>query len=351
MASHATTLSADRKVDVFRGVGGEVRQAAVLQVAPEELHGVQIRGVWRKPDDATARMSDEAGSHELVLVGASPIPEQDEWPADLTSEMAKKSQQFGAPNVAVRMQRQRQSDLPAPWRHDQRANARDLLVRARPHGNRRGGAAGRPRPAKDRHHQEADFIEADEMRAEPVEFFLPWPNPLDPLPHTTVVALLRARLWALRTEPTGAEQAPDVVGVVDDSEMVTDQVDDAPTRPQARPIASRFGPRDHQARQSLPLRGGELRRSTGCRPGAQARTALASVRPLPSADRAPIDAQALGDDMDGDVTLEQVDRAESTLLEFRRAPLWAHAAPPTGKYSRLGHYLGRYHQLASERPG
>ena len=157
--------------------GGEVRQAAVLQVAPEELHRVQIRGVWRKPDDATARMSDEPGSHELVLVGASPIPEQDEWPADLTSEMAKKSQYLGAPNVAVRMQRQRQSDLPAPWRHDQRANARDLLVRARPHGNRRGGAAGRPRPAKDRHHQEADFIEADEMRAEPVEFFLPWPNP------------------------------------------------------------------------------------------------------------------------------------------------------------------------------
>jgi len=140
-------------------------------------------------------------------------------------------------------------------------------------------------------------------------------------------------LWALRTEPTGAEQAPDVVGVIDDREMVTDQVDDSPTRPQARPIAGRFGPRDHQARQSLPLRGGELRRSTGGRPGAQARTAVASVRPLPSADGAPIDAQALGDDMHGDVTLEQVDRAESSLLEFRRAPLWAHVAPPTGEYS------------------
>ena len=62
MASHAPTLSADRTVDVFRGVGGEVRQAAVLQVAPEELHRVQIRGVWRKPDDATARMSGEPGA-------------------------------------------------------------------------------------------------------------------------------------------------------------------------------------------------------------------------------------------------------------------------------------------------
>jgi pimeloyl-ACP methyl ester carboxylesterase len=43
-----------------RGVGGEVRQAAVP-----------------------------------VLVGAPAIPEQDEWPADLTSEMAKKSEHLG----------------------------------------------------------------------------------------------------------------------------------------------------------------------------------------------------------------------------------------------------------------
>jgi hypothetical protein len=46
-------------------------------------------------------------------------------------------------------------------------------VRARPHGDRRGRAARRPRPAEDRHHQKAGFIEADEMSAEPAEFFLP----------------------------------------------------------------------------------------------------------------------------------------------------------------------------------
>jgi hypothetical protein len=51
-------------------------------------------------------MSGEPGPYELVLVGAPTIPEQDEWPADLTSEMAKKPQDLGAPNVAV-LQRQR----------------------------------------------------------------------------------------------------------------------------------------------------------------------------------------------------------------------------------------------------
>jgi hypothetical protein len=47
--------------------------------------------------------------------------------------------------------------------------------------------------------------------------------------------------------------------------------------------------------------------------------------------------------MNGDVTPEQLDRAESSLLEFSRAPLWAHAVPPTAEHSRLGHYLGNYH--------
>jgi len=176
MASHAAPLAADRSLDVVRGVGGEVRQAAVLEIAPEELHRVEVRRVRRKPDEVAARMSVKPGPHELVLVGAPTIPEQDEWSADLTGEMAKKPPDLGTPNVAVRMQRQRQGELPAPRRHDQRANAGDLLVRARPHGDRRGRAARRPRPAEDRHHQEAGFIEADEMSAESVEFFLPWPT-------------------------------------------------------------------------------------------------------------------------------------------------------------------------------
>src|SRR5215813_4418548 len=180
MASHTTTLAADRRLDVFRGVGGEVRQAAVLQVAPEELHRVEVRRVRRKPDDVAPRMSGEPGPHEVVLVGAPAIPEPDERPADLTGEMAKEPQHLGAPNVALRMQRQRQGELPAPRRHDQRANAGDLLVRARPHGDRRGRAARRPRPAEDRHHQEAGFIEANELSAESVEFFLPWPTPPGP---------------------------------------------------------------------------------------------------------------------------------------------------------------------------
>jgi hypothetical protein len=134
-----------------------------------------------------------------------------------------------------------------------------------------------------------------------------------------------------------------VIRVVDNIEVVMNQVDDSSTRPQARAITGRLRPRDDQARQPTALPLAEPRRPPGGRPGAQAGAALLSVRPLPSADGAPIDAQALGHDMNGDVTLEQADGAESSLLELSRAPRWAHAAPPTGKHSRLGHYLGSYH--------
>jgi hypothetical protein len=116
--------------------------------------------------------------------------------------------------------------------------------------------------------------------------------------------------------------------MVDDVEVGTDQVNDPSTRPQAGTIAGRFRPGDHQTSQSVPLGRGQLRGSTGGRPGAQAGAALSPVGALPSPDGPPIDAQALGHHMDGQVTLEQFDRAESSSLELGRAPLWAHVHLP-----------------------
>src|SRR4029453_5079932 len=118
-------------------------------------------------------------------------------------------------------------------------------------------------------------------------FFYRGPLDLNPLMHATVVTLFRPRLRALRTEPAGAEQAPHVIRVGDDIEMVMDQVDDASTGLQPRAIARRFRPGDDQARQSTALCRAELRRSSGGRPGAQGGAALTAVRPLPSAGRAP----------------------------------------------------------------
>src|SRR5262249_44510655 len=92
MACHVSALARDRGWDVLGRVGGEVGKAAVLEVAPEEFHGVEVWCVRRKPDDMAARMSREPGPHEFVFVGAPAVPEQNEGPAHMTGEMAKKAQ-------------------------------------------------------------------------------------------------------------------------------------------------------------------------------------------------------------------------------------------------------------------
>ena len=164
-------------------------------------------------------------------------------------------------------------------------------------------------------------------------FFYPAPVTQDPVAHPPIVALLGAGLGPLGAEATRAEQSPDVIRMVDDFELTTDEVDDPSTRPQACAIAGRFRPRHHQAGQSMPLREAEFRRSTRRRAGAQPGAALSSVRALPSADGTPSDAEAPGHHMHRKVALEQFDGAQASLLELSRAPLWAHAVPPTAEYN------------------
>jgi hypothetical protein len=116
--------------------------------------------------------------------------------------------------------------------------------------------------------------------------------------------------------------------MVDDTEVMPDQVDDASTRPQTGAIAGHFRSRDDKARQSVALRGAELRWSTRRGTGTRPVATTSSVRALPPTDGPPIDAEAVGHDMNREVTLEQLDRVESSALELSRAPLWAHVAPP-----------------------
>src|SRR2546428_5937350 len=85
-------------------------------------------------------------------------------------------------------------------------------------------------------------------------FFYPGPVLLDPLAHAAIVALLRARLGALRTEAARPQQSSDVIRMVDDLEAVANDVDDPPARPEARRGAGGFPARHHQAPQMPPPR-------------------------------------------------------------------------------------------------
>ena len=60
-------LAAHLMSDLVDGVRREVCEPPVLEVAPEQLHGVEFGRVGRKPDDVPAMMRGEPGSHEPVL--------------------------------------------------------------------------------------------------------------------------------------------------------------------------------------------------------------------------------------------------------------------------------------------
>src|SRR5690349_12831289 len=99
MVGQTPALAADGGLDLVDGVWGEVREAAVLEVAPEQFHGIEVRRVRRKPDDVAAWMSRQPGSDERVRVRAPAIPNQNEGPAHVPGKMAKKPPHLGASNV------------------------------------------------------------------------------------------------------------------------------------------------------------------------------------------------------------------------------------------------------------
>jgi len=175
-AAQAAALAAHVPLDLVDGVRSEVRESAVLEVAPEQLHRVEVGRIGRKPDDLPARMPGQPRAHELVLVRIAAIPDKDNGAPHMAREMAEKPQDLGPPNVESRVQGQGQGDLLTVRRDDERANAGDLFMRAGAYGERRRGAARRPRAAEHRHHQEAGLIEADQVSAPAGEFFLPEPS-------------------------------------------------------------------------------------------------------------------------------------------------------------------------------
>jgi len=178
-SGQAPPLATHVATDVLNGVGSEVREAAVLEVAPEQLHGVEFGRVRRKPDDVEARMRRQPCTHEVVPVGAAAVPEQDDGAAHVPREVAEKPEDLRTSDVHPRVERQGEGDVAAAGRHDQGADAGDLLMGARAHGQRRRRSAQGPRAPENGHHQEPGFIERDQVGAESTEFFLPAPTPAD----------------------------------------------------------------------------------------------------------------------------------------------------------------------------
>src|SRR2546428_12876361 len=79
-AAQAPSLAAHVTSDLVDGVRSEVRETAVLEVAPEQFHGVEFGRVGWKPDDRPARMRGHPVPPQRGLGGVAPAPNKDARP-------------------------------------------------------------------------------------------------------------------------------------------------------------------------------------------------------------------------------------------------------------------------------
>jgi hypothetical protein len=77
MSPQAPALATDVPADLLDAVRREIREAGVLQVAPEQFHLVEFGRVERQPGEVPATMSDQPGGNDPMLVGEPAIPDED----------------------------------------------------------------------------------------------------------------------------------------------------------------------------------------------------------------------------------------------------------------------------------
>ncbi len=93
-------------------------------------------------------------------------------PRIVPAELAKEGEDLGAAHVLLGVKGQIKRDATALRRHDEGADARDLLVGTPAHDKGGGLSTGRPGPSDQRGHHEPRLVEADQACLEAGEFFL-----------------------------------------------------------------------------------------------------------------------------------------------------------------------------------
>ncbi len=93
-------------------------------------------------------------------------------PSVVPAELAKEGEDFGAAYVLLGVKGQIKRDATTPRRHDEGADARDLLVGTPAHDKGGGLSTGRPGSSDQRGHHEPRLVEADQACLEAGEFFL-----------------------------------------------------------------------------------------------------------------------------------------------------------------------------------
>ena len=121
--SGTPSLSTDRARNRVGVVWSEVRQAPVLEVAPDLLLGIEFWSVARQPEGMPLWVFGEIGADDLVAMGSALVQQEKEVPRVVSAELAQEVEDFGAAYVLLRVKGQVEGDATTPRRHDESADA------------------------------------------------------------------------------------------------------------------------------------------------------------------------------------------------------------------------------------
>src|SRR5215510_7947057 len=129
MPRDASALTPNMSADVVDGIGRQVREPTVLEIAPQQLHRVELGRVGRQAHDMPGAMSGQPSGDEAMPVGEPAIPDEDDRTRDVTGQMLEKPPHLRSANVLPRIERERQGDPTAVGEADDQ-EADDEAIRS-----------------------------------------------------------------------------------------------------------------------------------------------------------------------------------------------------------------------------
>lgn len=308
--------------------GGVVRERVHLEVGPEHLDGIQLRGVGgeeNRVDGAVA--ATEPGRGASMDVEA--IPHEDDGRTELSAERPDKPKKVWGDDVLVGQERKVKSHSASPGGDGECRDHRDALMGASALIKDGRLSHGRPSATDEWGHEKPALVQENKGCLQPPGVFF-YPGPLGSHPPLArrLVALAGPPLGFLGTKPERPKQTADVVGMILHPEAATNEIDHAGARPQVGGIPEGRGPFEEHVGKLLPVIGFKLGRAARGGHGREAIGPLVTIRPKPSMDRATVDTEASCDLAGEEAFLEQRDGFQSPFLEGLGISEGSHVSPP-----------------------
>jgi len=155
-------MSATRRGEGIQFECRVVGQGVHLQVAPDGLHRIQLRSVWRKMEDVETRFAaDEAAGFDGTM-GEKAIPNKHDWRLEMPQKIAQKGNVRVGGDVRVRMEPEIETHVVARRGHTQRGNDRHPLMESSALVKYGCDSAPTPCATDERCHHQAAFVKKDQ---------------------------------------------------------------------------------------------------------------------------------------------------------------------------------------------